>query len=65
MREYFWFASPAAMESATQHYPDEQLKKLVGEFPPRPAEQTSFNYEEVVFIPNLIDNHYFSPIWPE
>ncbi len=53
------------MESATQHYPDEQLKKLVGEFPPRPAEQTSFNYEEVVFIPNLIDNHYFSPIWPE
>ena len=42
-----------------------ELMMLVKEFPPRPAEQTAFKHEEYVIMPNLVDNHLFSPIWPE
>ncbi len=55
----------ASIDRFFASHPEVQLKKLAGEFPPRPAEQTSFSCEEVVFIPNLVDNRYFSPIWPE
>lgn len=54
----------ASVERFFASRPDEQLKMLVNEFPPRPAEQTAFMHEGLVIMPNLVDNHFFSPIWP-
>jgi hypothetical protein len=42
--------------------PDELLKKLASEFPPRPAEQTTISLGEITVIPNLVDNNFFSPL---
>lgn len=55
----------ASMDRFFASRPDELLKKLAGEFPPRPAEQTTVSLENMIMMPNLVDNNFFSPVWPE
>lgn len=55
----------ASMDRFFASRPDELLKKLAGEFPPRPAEQTAISSEDMVIMPNLVDNNFFSPVWPD
>jgi len=55
----------ASMDRFFSSRPDEQLRKLSGEFPPRPAEQTFISSGDVTVITNLVDNNFFAPVWPD
>lgn len=55
----------ASVERIFVSRPDEQLKALVSEFPPRLAEQSASTHEGITTISNLVNNQNFRPIWPE